>query len=122
MVKLHTINHIFEDVLNENYRYYILFFSSKNSRRLPLIAFPSQRTGVGVKLTNTKPVSIKKKVEVLQNAESFFKEKKGMYSISDLRKYLDELKALVPLIEKKIETAQEKVSENKPDIGPRPQV
>jgi hypothetical protein len=30
----------------------------------------------------TKPVSIIKKVEVLQNAESFFQEKTGIYSVS----------------------------------------
>jgi hypothetical protein len=58
-------------------------------------------------LTNTKPVSIIKKVEVLQNAESFFKDKTGMYSISDLQKYLDELKVLSSLIEQQIKTTSE---------------
>jgi len=59
--------------------------------------------------TNTKPVSIKKKVEVLQNAESFFQEKTGMYSVSDLRKYFDELKVLYSLIEKQINAASDAV-------------
>jgi hypothetical protein len=72
--------------------------------------------------TNTKPVSIIKKVEVLQNAESFFNEKKGMYSVSDLQKYLDELKVLSSLIEQQISTAPEKVTENKPGSKPMPQV
>jgi ParB/RepB/Spo0J family partition protein len=61
--------------------------------------------GGKAKPASTKPVSIKKKVEVLQNAESFFNEKAGMYSKSDLQKYLDELKVLTSLVEKKIEKA-----------------
>jgi ParB family chromosome partitioning protein len=78
--------------------------------------------GGKAKPAKTKPVSIKKKVEVLQNAESFFNEKAEMYSVSDLQKYLDELKALTSLVEKKIEIAQEAVPIKKPPTGPRPQV
>jgi ParB/RepB/Spo0J family partition protein len=82
-------------------------------------ALPSGAVAGG-KPANTKPVSIKKKVEVLQNAESFFNEKAEMYSVSDLQKYLDELKVLTSLVEKKIEKAQEAVPikpVKKPPVG-----
>jgi ParB-like chromosome segregation protein Spo0J len=85
-----------------------------------LTEYKKAKTGT---TANTKPVSIKKKVEVLQNAESFFQEKTGMYSVSDLQKYLDELKVLASLIEKQINAAsQTGATVKKPPAGPRPQV
>jgi hypothetical protein len=72
--------------------------------------------------TNTKPVSIIKKVEVLQNAESYFEKKTGMYAKSDIQTFLDELRVLVSFMEQQVETAPEIVNVKKPPKGPMPQV
>jgi ParB family transcriptional regulator, chromosome partitioning protein len=69
-----------------------------------------------------KPMPMKKKVAVLQNAKSYFDKKTGMYAKSDLRTFLDELKVLTSFIEKQIETAPETVIINKPGNKPMPQV
>jgi hypothetical protein len=55
----------------------------------------------------TKPIPIKKKVTVLQNAKSYFEKKTGMYDKPELQTFLDELRALVSFIEEQVETAPE---------------
>ncbi|MCX5805386.1 MAG: hypothetical protein NT010_04860 [Proteobacteria bacterium] len=37
-----------------------------------------------------KPIPIKKKVAVLQNAKSYFEKKTGMYAKSDIQTFLDD--------------------------------
>jgi len=56
--------------------------------------------------TNNKPVSIKKKVAVLQNAKTYFEKKTGIYSASDLKTYLEGLKTLTSFIEQQIEASE----------------
>ncbi|MCX5805483.1 MAG: ParB/RepB/Spo0J family partition protein [Proteobacteria bacterium] len=71
--------------------------------------------------TYQKPIPIKKKVTVLQNAKSYFEKKTGMYAKSDIQTFLDELRVLVSFIEKQVETAPEIVP-IKPVKKPVPQV
>ncbi|MCX5806559.1 MAG: hypothetical protein NT010_10915, partial [Proteobacteria bacterium] len=66
----------------------------------------------------SKPMPIKKKVAVLQNAKSYFEKKTGMYAKSDIQTFLDELRVLVSFIEKQVETAPEIVSVKQPDKNP----
>ncbi|MCX5807324.1 MAG: ParB/RepB/Spo0J family partition protein [Proteobacteria bacterium] len=72
--------------------------------------------------STSKPMPIKKKVAVLQNAKSYFEKKTGMYAKSDIQTFLDELRVLVSFIEKQIETAPEIVSVKQTDKKPVPQV
>jgi hypothetical protein len=72
--------------------------------------------------STSKPMPIKKKVAVLQNAKSYFEKKTGMYAKSDIKTFLDELRNLVSFIEKQVETAPEIVSVKQPDKKPVPQV
>jgi ParB-like chromosome segregation protein Spo0J len=76
---------------------------------------------VGGKSTS-KPMPIKKKVAVLQNAKSYFEKKTGMYARSDIQTFLDELRVLVSFMEEQVQKAPEKVNVKKPDNKPRPQV
>jgi hypothetical protein len=59
-----------------------------------LIAYERKTT----ESTYQKPTCIKKKVVVLQNAKSYFENKTGLYAISDIQTFLDELRVLVFLI------------------------
>jgi len=77
---------------------------------------------VGGKSTYQKPIPIKKKVVVLQNAKLYFEKKTGMYAKPDLRTFLEELKVLTSFIEKQIETAPETVPVKKPGNKPMPQI
>ncbi|MCX5806798.1 MAG: hypothetical protein NT010_12175 [Proteobacteria bacterium] len=72
--------------------------------------------------TDQKPIPIKKKVTVLQNAKSYFEKKTGMYAKSDIQTYLDELRVLVSFIENQVETAPEIVLVKQNDKKPVPQV
>jgi hypothetical protein len=54
--------------------------------------------------TNNKPIPMKKKVEVLQNAKSHFENKTGKYTVSHLQAYLQGLETLTSLIKQQIET------------------
>jgi hypothetical protein len=76
---------------------------------------------VGGKSTS-KPMPIKKKVAVLQNAKSYFEKKTGMYARSDIQTFLDELRVLVSFMEEQVQKAPEKVNVKKPDNKPRPQI
>jgi ParB/RepB/Spo0J family partition protein len=75
----------------------------------------------GGKSTDQKPVPMKIKIASLQSIESYFQKKAGMYAISDLQKYLDELKTLTSLIEQQIEKVPETVP-IKPIKKPSPQI
>jgi hypothetical protein len=70
----------------------------------------------------SKPIPIKKKVAVLQNAKAYFEKKTGMYAKSDIQTFLDELRVLVSFMEQQVETAPETVNAKKPPKGPIPQV
>jgi hypothetical protein len=72
--------------------------------------------------TYQKPLPIKKKVTVLQNAKSYFEKKTGMYTKSDIQTFLDELRVLVSFMENQVETAPEIVSMKQTDKKPVPQV
>jgi len=76
---------------------------------------------VGGKSTS-KPMPIKKKVAVLQNAKSYFEKKTGMYAKSDIKTFLDELRVLVSFMEEQFQKAPETVIVKKPDNKPRPQI
>jgi ParB family transcriptional regulator, chromosome partitioning protein len=73
-------------------------------------------------LTDQKPMPIKKKVTVLQNAKSYFEKKTGMYAKSDIQTFLDELRVLVSFMEKQVETAPEIVPVKQPGTKPVPQL
>ncbi len=76
---------------------------------------------VGGKSTS-KPIPMKKKVAVLQNAKSYFEKKTGMYAKPDLQTFLDELLALVAFMKDQVQKAPETVNIKKPGDRPRPQI
>jgi len=55
--------------------------------------------------TYQKPIPIKKKVAVLQNAKSYFEKKTGMYAKPELQTFLDELRVLVSFMEEQVQKA-----------------
>ncbi len=101
-----------------------MFTAYKKAKHLPSGAvaggLPSSVL-VGGKSTS-KPIPIKKKVVVLQNAKSYFEKKTGMYAKPDLQTFLDELRVLVTFMEEQVQKAPEKVNIKKPDNKPRPQI
>jgi len=71
--------------------------------------------------TNNKPLPMKKKVAVLQNAKTYFEKKAGMYAESDLQTYLDELRLLVSFMEDKVKKAHEAAASapvRRPPVAP----
>ncbi len=82
-----------------------------------LIAYKKAKPG-----STSKPMPIKKKVVVLQNAKSYFEKKTGMYAKPDLQKFLDELHVLVAFMEEQVQKAPATVNIKKPENKPRPQV
>ncbi|MBA4417823.1 MAG: hypothetical protein C0392_07925 [Syntrophus sp. (in: bacteria)] len=72
--------------------------------------------------STSKPMPIKKKVAVLQNAQSYFEKKTGMYAKSDIQTFLDELLVLVSFMKDQVQKAPETVNIKKPDNKPRPQI
>ena len=77
---------------------------------------------VGGKSTYQKPIPIKKKVVVLQNAKSYFEKKTGMYAKSDIQTFINELRILASFMEEQLQKAPETVNLKKPDNKPRPQI
>jgi hypothetical protein len=79
----------------------------KNAKHLPSGAvvggLPSSVL-VGGKSAYQKPMPIKKKIAVLQNAKSYFEKKTGMYAKSDIQTFLDELLVLVSFMEEQAPT------------------
>ncbi len=70
----------------------------------------------------SKPMPMKKKVVVLQNAKSYFEKKAGMYTKQDLQTFLDELRVLVSFMEEQIQEAPATVNVKKLGDKPRPQI
>ncbi len=77
---------------------------------------------VGGKSTYQKPIPMKKKVVVLQNAKSYFAKKTEIYAKSDFKTFLDELCGLVSFMEEQFQKAPENVNTKKPDNKPRLQI
>jgi ParB family chromosome partitioning protein len=68
--------------------------------------------------TNQKPMPMKKKVAVLQNAKSYFEKKAGMYATPELQTFIDELKNLLSFMEEQVQKASETPPVKKPLKGP----
>ncbi|MCX5811438.1 MAG: ParB/RepB/Spo0J family partition protein [Proteobacteria bacterium] len=62
--------------------------------------------------STSRPIPIKKKVAVLQNAKSYFEKKTGMYAKPELQTFLDELRVLVSFMEEQFQKAPATVPDN----------
>jgi ParB/RepB/Spo0J family partition protein len=119
---------IFDEILETpvtNIKLEKMLTAYKNAKHLPSGAvvggLPSSVL-VGGKSAYQKPIPIKKKVAVLQNAKSYFEKKTGMYAKPDLQTFLDELRGLVSFMEEQVQKAPATVNIKKPGDKPRPQI
>jgi hypothetical protein len=118
---------IFDEIMEKpvtNIKLEKMLTAYKKAKNLPsgvLVGGLPSSVLVGGKSTS-KPIPIKKKVAVLQNAKSYFDKKTGMYAKSDIKTFLDELRVLVSFMEEQFQKAPERVNVKKPDNKPRPQI